>query len=328
MNKQAIIGVNLGGWLLVERWMTPSLFDGIDAEDEYGLVNHPKGPGRIKAHRKTYISEEDWQWLSSHDISVVRLPVGYWALENDPPFINTKKELDWAFEMAEKYGIQILLDLHALKGSQNGTIHSGKAGNVEWQKYKKDHLSILTQLAHRYGKSPALWGLEIINEPTVIGHYFALRRFYQEAYDTLTQHLLPGTRIIFQDGFMPLLFSGVIRQRKGYPAVMDTHFYLLPGSFWGALSPKNYDAIRGWVYGAILFLCRFQQPVIVGEWSSVLPQAMFNREAQEKHLAMLGQTIRRQKKVYSTSTALFYWSYKAEGRGMYHYRSLVEDGII
>ena len=27
-------GVNLGGWLVLEKWMTPSLFEGLSATDE------------------------------------------------------------------------------------------------------------------------------------------------------------------------------------------------------------------------------------------------------------------------------------------------------
>ena len=27
-------GVNLGGWLVLEKWMTASLFDGLEATDE------------------------------------------------------------------------------------------------------------------------------------------------------------------------------------------------------------------------------------------------------------------------------------------------------
>jgi glucan 1,3-beta-glucosidase len=27
-------GVNLGGWLVLEKWMTPSMFDGLQATDE------------------------------------------------------------------------------------------------------------------------------------------------------------------------------------------------------------------------------------------------------------------------------------------------------
>jgi glucan 1,3-beta-glucosidase len=28
-------GVNLGGWLILEKWMTPSVFEGTEATDEY-----------------------------------------------------------------------------------------------------------------------------------------------------------------------------------------------------------------------------------------------------------------------------------------------------
>ncbi len=330
MTKQAtpIFGLNLGGWLLVERWMTPSVFKGHEVEDEYGLSSSPEGKARIADHRKTFMSEEDWRWLHKRHITFVRLPIGYWALSDDDPYMNVEKELDWAFEMAEKYHIQILLDLHGLKGSQNGTIHSGHVGKVLWEKYVTEHLDVLKTLADRYGKSPALWGIEIINEPKVLGHYWSLRSFYQRAYELLRRELRPGTRIVFQDGFAPLLFSGAIRATKSHPVVMDTHFYLIGDRMLGLLSPKAYDFIRGCLYRAVLFVCRFQQPVIVGEWSSVLPQRMFNRVPQSEHGAMLAATIRRQKKIYASATATRYWNYKAEGRGMYHYRSLVEDGLI
>lgn len=32
-----INGVNLGNWLVLEKWMSPTLFYGTDAEDEYYL---------------------------------------------------------------------------------------------------------------------------------------------------------------------------------------------------------------------------------------------------------------------------------------------------
>lgn len=40
-------GVNLGGWLVLEKWMTPSLFDGTTAADEtYSAMIWVKiGPG-------------------------------------------------------------------------------------------------------------------------------------------------------------------------------------------------------------------------------------------------------------------------------------------
>lgn len=37
-----------------------------------------------------------------------------------------------AIAWARKYGIRILLDYHALPGSQNGWNHSGKSGQINW----------------------------------------------------------------------------------------------------------------------------------------------------------------------------------------------------
>ena len=36
-NKEKLKGVNLGGWLVLEKWITPSLFDGTNAVDEFHL---------------------------------------------------------------------------------------------------------------------------------------------------------------------------------------------------------------------------------------------------------------------------------------------------
>jgi len=327
-NKTTFEGVNLGGWLLVERWMTPSLFKDTDAEDEYSLMQTKVGPSRIEKHRQSFITEEDWQWLANNNVTHIRLPVGYWALHDDKPYTNVAKHLDWAFAMAEKYNIHILLDLHALKGSQNGTIHSGKIGSVKWRAYEQESLDVLKELALRYRDSPALWGIEIINEPKVIGNYIALLRYYRDAYKVLRSILRPGTYTIFQDGFVPLLFSGVLWARKNHPVIMDTHFYFAIPKLLSGLSPTSYDRFRKILFGGALLLTNWRQPVIVGEWSSVLPQEMFNRTPHDQHYNLLAGTIERQRRIYKRAFGRFYWNYKAEGEGMYNYRSLVETDTI
>ena len=326
--QQSFEGVNLGGWLLVERWMTPTLFKGTDAKDEYSLMETKNGVSRIEKHRDTFIVEEDWKWLSDHVVTHVRLPIGYWALQDDAPYKNVTTQLDWAFAMAEKYKINILLDVHALKGSQNGTIHSGKVGSVRWRAYEQDSLDTLAELAFRYRDSTALWGIEIINEPKVLGNYIALLRYYRDAYTLLRGIVRPGTNTVFQDGFLPLLFSGALWGRKEYPVIMDTHFYLAFPKLLSRLSPKAYDAVRRFMYAGALMLTSWRQPVIVGEWSSVLPQEMFNRTPQTQHYTLLAGTIERQRHIYHRAIGRFYWNYKTEGQGMYNYRSLVETDTI
>jgi hypothetical protein len=45
-------GVNLGGWLVLEKWLTPSLFQGTTARDEWEFSAWPEGAARLKAHRE------------------------------------------------------------------------------------------------------------------------------------------------------------------------------------------------------------------------------------------------------------------------------------
>ena len=54
-----IKGVNLGNWLVLEKWMNPALFEGTTAEDEYYLprqLSPEVYEARIKIHRSEYIT--------------------------------------------------------------------------------------------------------------------------------------------------------------------------------------------------------------------------------------------------------------------------------
>ena len=54
MNPDYIKGVNLGNWLVLEKWMSPALFDGTTADDEYYLptqLDPAVYEARIKTHR-------------------------------------------------------------------------------------------------------------------------------------------------------------------------------------------------------------------------------------------------------------------------------------
>src|SRR5690606_37404592 len=77
-------GVNLGNWLLLERWIQPSLFAGAaDARDEHGLCS-ALGDGaeaHMRRHRETYVTADDFVWLARYGIDAVRIPFGYWLVE-------------------------------------------------------------------------------------------------------------------------------------------------------------------------------------------------------------------------------------------------------
>ena len=136
-------GVNLGGWLVTEPFIVPSLYEAyqntsIRAIDEYTL-SQAMGSNvgtLMEQHYSTFITEQDFALIAGAGLNYVRIALGYWAImtyPNDPylPKISWNYFLK-AISWGRKYGIRILLDFHALPGSQNGWNHSGHVGAVNW----------------------------------------------------------------------------------------------------------------------------------------------------------------------------------------------------
>ena len=67
---------------------------------------------------------------------MVRLPIGDWTLKPYGPYVGcidgAEDWIQWMFDTCAKHGIKILLDVHAMKGSQNGFDNSGMTNRVIW----------------------------------------------------------------------------------------------------------------------------------------------------------------------------------------------------
>src|SRR5580704_4848533 len=72
-------GVNLGAWLVLEKWMVPDIYRGSDAPDEYSLclALGDQAKSRLDRHRETFITAADFRWIRDRGLNAVRLPVGY-----------------------------------------------------------------------------------------------------------------------------------------------------------------------------------------------------------------------------------------------------------
>lgn len=325
-------GVNLGGWLVLEKWLTPSVFTGTDAIDEHTLSLTVGGKQRIRTHRRTFVTKADFRWLAEHGITHVRIPVGYWVFEPLDGYIPCARQLDHAMRWAEEYGLQVLIDLHAARGSQNGFDNSGHRGAAEWftrSDYQQQTLIVLEQIAHRYGNSSALWGIELLNEPTpTVRQHRILRRFHRQAYDRLHSILPVHIAIVFHDAFHSWLSASTFwryRRHSNHPIIMDCHWYAF--SFTGnnlAMYLQRSARLRR----LLLRFLQLWQPVLVGEWSSVLPQRFFDATPREQHYALLGRNVAMQQQAYRHAAGWYYWNYKADGDGMWNFRSLVESGVF
>ncbi len=291
-------GVNLGNWLVLEKWMSPALFEGTTAEDEYHLplqLSPEVYEARIRIHRSEYISERDFATIRRIGMNTVRIPVPYFVFGDRPPFLGCIEELDKAFAWAEKYGLGVLIDLHTAPLSQNGFDNGGICGVCRWSQTPAEVdyvLDVLERLAARYGSHKALFGITPINEPItqpmwermdVPNRYRAadpemaagsasvtlefLRQFYTDAYDRMRRHMGEDKYVIFHDAFQLKAWKEFLTQPRFRGIMLDTHQYLMMAEAMGCEQTLNgYIRYIQENYARDIAEVQTYVPVICGEW--------------------------------------------------------------
>lgn len=329
-SQEFLRGVNLGGWLVLEKWMTPSLFMGTDATDEHTFMQSEGASAKLEKHRKTFITEADFEWLSENGVNAVRIPVGYWLFESDEPYVPAIEYLDWAVAMAKKYELKVLIDLHAARGSQNGRDHSGRVGRAEWYReksYREQTVDVLGQIAEYYADEPTVWGVELLNEPRVGVLQWRLRHFYKKTYRRIVQVGRPGLHVVFHDAFTPRLLSGVLWAEPRFPVVMDVHWYHFLDWFVRWRSIEGYFRKVRHRPRLIAWL-QWRQPIIVGEWSAVISDKTMKKYPKKEEREYFQRHGQLQLEAYGHAAGWFYWTYKTEEPGIWNFRSLIENGDI
>lgn len=298
-----IKGVNLGNWLVIEKWMSPELFDGTDAEDETYLcmkLSDEVKRERLKVHRDSYITARDFCEIASMGFQAVRIPVPFFLFEDMEPYVSCVEYLDKAFNWAEQYGLKILVDLHTVPGGHNGTDNSGICGICLWST-KEEHvectLKVLEQIAERYGKREAMWGIEVLNEPMcsdtpappalrieyLSNIYVAvdkeaakknenytlsfLQDFYRNAYKRIRKHLPVDKYVVFSDAFCLDIWDDFFREELFENIMLDTHQYMVMAEY-AMQNGRDVKAYTNYLkeVGSKLSVIAKKMPVIVGEW--------------------------------------------------------------
>ncbi len=170
-----LCGVNLGGWMLFEPWMSPLAGENC----EYTMRNRLDSRfgsatkwSLLNTFYDGFIQESDFQRIRNEGLNMVRLVV-YWENHMDRNgnwLSGAFTRLDWAISMASKYGLYTIIDLHGVPGSQNGQDHSGWTGsgaqlynNTTYQNYA---VKFWQGIANRYKGVAAVAGYDLMNEPS------------------------------------------------------------------------------------------------------------------------------------------------------------------
>ncbi len=287
--KRPARGVNVGGWLSLEPFITPSLFN-YDSKlgiiDEYTLCKYlgTRCESILEKHYATFVTEDTFRQIRDAGLDHVRIPFSYWAVQTydgDPYLFRTSwRYLLRAIEWCRKYGLRVNLDLHGLPGSQNGWNHSGRLGPLGWlngtdgalngQRSLDVHDRLSKFFAQsRYKNIISHYGLA--NEPkmTYLQPVDVLS-WTSSAYNLVRKNGVSDAIVVFGDGFRGLHnWQGELTSLTN--AALDVHQYVIfnTNQIVYNHTTKIQYACAGWSEQTEQSMNRATGfgPTLVAEWS-------------------------------------------------------------
>lgn len=281
-------GVNLGGWLSLEPFITPSLFaydQKLGIIDEWTLCKYlgSQCGDKLEQHYSSFVTEQTFQDIANAGLDHIRIPYSYWAVEvyDDDPYVfrTSWRYLLRGIEWARKYGLRINLDLHGLPGSQNGWNHSGRQGAIGWMNGTNGDTNVQRSLdvhdklskffaQDRYKNIISHYGLA--NEPRMT--FLPVEQvmaWTQQAASNVRKNGVNNAIIVFGDGFMGL------NKWQGQPnsnnLALDVHQYVIFNNQQIVFShaKKIQYACTGWTEQTVnsMNTATGFGPTLVAEWS-------------------------------------------------------------
>ena len=244
--KMPIRGINVGGWLALEPFITPSMFNSFDKEsnvvDEWTLCKQlgtSQAAATLEKHYSSFINKESFSQIRDAGFDHVRIPFSYWAVTtySGDPYV---PKISWRYllrgiEYARQNGLRVKLDVHGLPGSQNGWNHSGRQGAIGWlngtdgalngQRSLDFHKQLATFFAQdRYKNVVTMYGLA--NEPKMISlPTSAVLEWTTNAIGVVREAGIKQA-IVFGDGFLGLQrWQGKLTGDSNL--VIDAHSYVI-----------------------------------------------------------------------------------------------------
>ncbi|WOG99055.1 hypothetical protein DCAR_0418402 [Daucus carota subsp. sativus] len=247
-------------------------------QGEFQVTNGygPRAAQVMKEHWTTFITEEDFKFISENGLNAVRIPVGWW-IASDPtppkPYIGgSLAALDNAFMWAKKYRLLVIVDLHAAPGSQNGNEHSAsRDGSLEWGKTEstiQQTLDVIDFLSARYAKDPSFYAIELLNEPTAPGVSLdTVTKYYRDGHQVVRKHssttfVIMCNRLSADNTELLSLGSSLDR------VVIDVHYYNLYADYFDRMTVQQHiDYVNNNRSAELSTVTTSNGPLtLVGEW--------------------------------------------------------------
>ncbi|KAF2116980.1 glycoside hydrolase superfamily, partial [Lophiotrema nucula] len=287
--KMPIRGVNVGGWLNMEPFITPSFFEAYSVKDniidEYTLCTKlgTQCKTKLEQHYSSFVTKQTFVDIRNAGFDHVRIPFGYWIVTtyDGDPYV---KQVSWRYllrgiEYARQNGLRVNLDFHGAPGSQNGWNHSGRQGVIGWLNGTDGALNaqrtidIHDQLSQffaqpRYKNIITMYG--ILNEPRMVDlNTNDVLNWTTKAIDKIRKNNITGV-LVFGDGFMGLdNWQGKLQSDDNL--LLDVHQYVIFNTDQISLNhtDKLNFACRGWTAQSKRSMDTTTGfgPTMCGEWS-------------------------------------------------------------
>ncbi|KAH9849706.1 glycoside hydrolase family 5 protein [Lenzites betulinus] len=285
-----IRGVNLGGWFVLEPWITPSIFESTnntDIIDEYTfgqMLDEDYALDVLQNHWATWITEDDFIAIKAAGLNHVRMQVGYWSIPitsadtkyntSVAPYVpGAWPYLVRALGWARTHGVHVILDLHGAPGSQNGYDNSGRRGDADWAQGTNVNrtLDIIGFIATQIGDMIDV--LEVLNEPagyqSDIGSIIA--DYWQDAYDVVRQAAGSSLKVMIGDAFLGVdNWDGFLTGSSAQGVLMDYHEYQVFNYNQLAFSQDDHISSSCSVLGTLQAYAAKNLFTVSGEWSNAI----------------------------------------------------------
>ncbi|KAF2822444.1 glycoside hydrolase [Ophiobolus disseminans] len=360
-SSQKVRGVNTGGWFVLEPWITPSLFEGNGAKDEWTFTEQlgkDAAKSRLQQHWNSWITQDDFNQMARAGLNHVRIPIGYWSVlprDGDPYVQGAYDKLGEALDWASGAGLKVMIDLHGAPESQNGFDNSGKYGNVGWGKgdsveYTK---KVLNKIRDDHAGHPAVNSIQLLNEPMGFSvDMNTIRQFYMDGWGNLKDS---NVGVVIHDAFAGVTswggFGGGMKN-----LVLDTHHYEI---FVAEQISQDID-------GHISMACDFGKqmastgkPTIAGEWTGGITDCAKWLNGKDKGArydgtlqgssklgdcygkstgsvaslssddkSNIGRFIEAQLDAYEQAAGWVFWTWKTEGAPEWDMQDLLANGLF
>jgi glucan 1,3-beta-glucosidase len=283
-SSQKVQGTNIGGWLVLEPWITPSIFQAQDGSvvDEYTLAQKvPDAADILRRHWDSFVSIADFQRIAGAGFNTVRIPIGYWAFEKypgDPYIMGAQDYLDTAIEWARQTGLKVWIDLHGAPLSQNGFDNSGqRTSTPEWTSGDTAGFTnkVISQIAAKYAVGSyqdVVVAIQLLNEPllsNIPNGRPAAQQYYRDGFYNVRQ--TSNTPVVFSDGFAPVQsWNGFLTpsDNNAQNVIVDHHEYQIFNNDFAAMSPAQH---RQFVCDNVASYTENRDKwLVIGEWTAAM----------------------------------------------------------